>query len=481
MMLKKNKMLMRQTVLAAALGWLCTSSAVAQTQNTTTQYEYDAMGNVTKITNPLNAVSMQTYDSLGRLQTQVDPSSKTTQYTYDGQGRLIQVMDARNLSTFYTLDGLGNQLSLQSPDTGTTTNTVDLAGNILTRTDAKGQITTYTYDVLNRVTRIVYHDGKAVNYTYDQGNNGKGRLSQVADENGSISYSYDGRGRVLSEVRVMNVGATPITASTRYQYDSVGRLANQTYPNGRKLSYTYDTMSRIVQIDTSKDGISSTVLSQVNYRPFGGVQAYTNSAGQTNSKGFDLDGRITSYTLNSQVQAITYDAANRIISINQVNNTARQASYNYDALDRLTNYVTPQATQGFTYDAVGNRTTQTLGAATTNYAYASNSNRLTQVAGSQTNTIVMDPNGSTTNNGNIQFNYDTRGRMVSANTAAGLVQYYVNPLGQRVQKWRMGTAGNPDIVSLYHYDLGGKLVSEKTGEQEIDYLYLGDIPVAVIQ
>ena len=471
-----------------ALSVLCAHDAVlAQTQNTTTKYEYDAMGNVTKITNPNNAISTQTYDALGQLTTQVDPNNKTTTYNYDGQGRLVKVTDARNLNTLYTLDGLGNQLSLVSPDTGTTITTVDIAGNILTRKDAKNQTTTYTYDVLNRITSIQYHDGQMVSYRYDAGTNAKGRLTQISDANGSISYTYDARGRILSETRTMTVNSTPatsLTVTTSYQYDALGRLSQLTYPNGRRLTYTRDSLGRITQIDTNKDGVSATILSQVVYRPFGGVQSYLNSAGQTYTRGFDIDGRITSYTLNNQVQAISYDAANRIISINQVNSSTQLATYGYDSLDRLTSYLTPQVSQSFTYDAVGNRSTQTLGAANTNYTYGTTSNRLTQIAGSQTTPIVMDPNGSTTNNGQAQFTYDTRGRMVSATTAAGVVQYQINALGQRVQKTLIGTGGNPNVATIYHYDLGGKLLGEVTGSgggSDTSYVYLDDIPVAVIK
>lgn len=470
--------------ISVAVLLVCSHAHVhAQTQNTTTKYEYDTAGNVTKITNPLLAVSVQTYDALNRLKTQTDPDNKVTQYNYDGQGRLTQVTDARNLSTFYTLDGLGNQLGLTSPDTGSSSNTVDVAGNILTRTDAKGQVTTYTYDILNRVSRITYHDGSITNYTYDAGANAKGRLSQISDSLGSIQNTYDKRGRILTQVRSLTVntgaGNTIVTSTTAYQYDSVGRLSSLTYPNGRRLTYTRDSMGRITQIDTSKDGIAITLLSQVSYRPFGGVKSYLNSTGQAYVRGFDLDGRISSYTLNNQVQAISYDAANRIIAINDANNATRNITYGYDTLDRLTSYLTPQANQSFTYDPVGNRNTQTTGAATTTYSYGTTSNRLTQVAGSQTNAIVMDANGSTTGNGINQFSYDARGRMVSANTAIGVVQYQINALGQRVQK--IVPAGANSISTQYHYDQGGKLIAEAAGTAGVDYVYLDDIPVAVLK
>ena len=463
-------------LLIAGLGFC--GSLHAQTipaQNTTYQYEYDELGNVTKITSPLKAVTQQRYDALGRLQSQTDANNQTTSYGYDGQNRLTQVTDARNLTTRYTIDGLGNQLGLSSPDTGSTTTTADAAGNILSSTDAKGQTTRYTYDVLNRLTSISYSDGQVTSYTYDQGDNAKGRLTQIQDASGSIQLSYDSRGRVLSETRSLNNGGTPLVSTTRYQWDSMGRLQQLTYPNGRQIRYTRDNLGRITQIDTSKDGMTQTLLSQISYRPFGGVQSYLNSTGQSYTRSFDADGRITGYTLNNLAQSISYDAANRITSISEANNNARQSSYGYDNLDRLTSYLSAQTNQNFSYDAVGNRNSKTTGSTTTSYSYSPASNRLTQISGSQTSAIQMDANGSTTSNGNAQMSYDARGRLVTVKTAAGTVQYQINAYGQRVQKT------GPTASTWYHYDQSGRLISERTGQSDTDYVYLDDIPVVVLK
>ncbi|BBB62726.1 hypothetical protein UNDKW_4453 [Undibacterium sp. KW1] len=469
----KKSILMKRSILAATL-----ISLYGQTvASTTCQFAYDAMGNVTKSFNANNSITILEYDALGRLKTQTDADNKITRYEYNGQDRLTKVTDARNLSTLYNVDGLGNQLGLTSPDTGDTILTVDAAGNVLTKKDAKGQITRYTYDVLNRITSITYHDNSVTTYTYDQGTNAKGRLSTISDQNSSISYTYDMRGRVLTETRVMN----SVNNVTRYQYDTAGRLSSLTYPNGRQISYTRDALGRITQIDTSKDGIAATILSQATYRPFSGVQSYRNSAGQNYTRGFDNEGRIASFTLSNKVQAITYDAGGRIATINEVNNPNRQATYGYDTLDRLTSYLTPQTSQSFSYDAVGNRSTKTNGAANTSYSYASTSNRLAQVTDSQVKPVATDPNGSITNNGINQFSYDARGRMITATTAIGTVQYQINALGQRVQKNVPANGSNPATNTVYHYDMNGRLISERNGQGDVDYVYLDNIPVAVIK
>lgn len=460
------------------------AQAMAQTQTSTTKYEYDAMGNVIKVTNPNNAAAIQTHDELGRLKTRTDADGKTTRFIYNAQDQLIELQDARNVSTLYTFDGLGNLLRQESPDSGNTTFTVDAAGNMQSSTDAKGQTTRYTHDVLNRITRIDYHDGKAVTYVYDEGANARGRLSKISDDSGNIEYRYDGRGRVLSEIRSTRVNTIPASLSTTtisYLYDIAGRITSLTYPNGRIISYTRDSLGRISRIDTIKNGVSAPILSEVVYQPFGPAESYRNSAGQPYTRSFDLDGRITSYTLNNQTQAISYDAASRILGINQANNPARQASYGYDVLDRLISYTTPQLSQGFGWDATGNRTTQTTGANTSVYSYSSASNRLQQISGAQNQTILTDATGNITDNGRARFGYDTRGRMVSATTGNGQVQYLINALGQRVQKIVPGSGNQAATVTLYHYDLAGKLIAESTGNQETHYVYLDELPVAVIK
>lgn len=93
--------------------------------------------------------------------------------------------------------------------------------------------------------------------------------------------------------------------------------------------------------------------------------------------------------------------------------------------------------------------------------------------------MTTDANGSVTNKGNASFNYDARGRMVSANTAIGLVTYTINSLGQRVRKV------TPTETTVFHYDMAGKLIAEATTTgsttTEQEYVYLGDMPVAVIK
>jgi len=454
-------------------------------QSQTTQYGYDNQGNVTSVDGSLAGTGDTTtnaYDALNRLRQVTDPGLGVTQYAYDGLDALTSVTDPRNLSTSYAVDGLGNLTLQQSPDTGNTANTYDPAGNLLTQTDAKGQTTNYAYDVLNRVTLITFHDGSKQAYAYDQGANGLGRLSSITETDPGnqvtnvIAYAYDAHGRVMSETRTLG-GQSYVTA---YSYDSFGRMDGMTYPSGRTVAYSFDALGRVSQVSTTKPGDSPQAVAQnVSYHPFGGVTGFTFGNGQVYSRSVDQDGRIASYSLGAQSYGIGYDAASRIEFISEVGNPPNTNTYGYDALDRLTQAVLPNANFAYSYDAVGNRVTKTTGASTDTYAYEATSNRIASVTpgSGPFRSFSFDAKGSTLADGLNTYAHDTRGRMVQAVSSLGATAYQVNALGQRVRK--TNSLGD----TIFHYDTRGRLIaeSEPGGAVKRELIYLGDIPVGVAQ
>jgi RHS repeat-associated protein len=449
-------------------------------QNQTTEYAYDNQGNTLTVKDPLNHITTNQYDALNRLKQVTDPGSGITQYAYNGLDALTQVTDPRGLATAYTLNGLGNLSAQVSPDTGTTTNTHDVAGNLLTQTDAKGQVTTYAYDALNRVSSATFHDGSKHVYSYDAGTNGIGRLTGIAELNAaqtviaSTAYAYDPKGRLISDTRTIN----GVAYTTGYRYDSSGRLDRITYPSGRTVDYSFDTLGRVSALSTTPAaGTASNVATEITYHPFGGVKSYTLGNGQAYARGYDQDGRVNSYTLGAAAYSIGYDAGSRIEFITEIANPANSNNYGYDVLNRLTSANAPGTNYGYSYDAVGNRLSKTLGAGTETYTYATTSNRIATITPNSgpVRSFTSDPNGSTSVDGNNTYAYDVRGRMIQSVGGLGTTSYQVNAAGQRVRK----TSASADVV--FHYDAKGHLIAESTlaGAMQKEYLWLGDIPVAV--
>ena len=94
---------------------------------TSTLFEYDAMGRLTKT-------------SLHRVDTQDGVDSwEITRYQYDGRGLTTKMTDALGNVTTYTYDG--NE-------------------NLVAKTDADRLTTEYTYNRLDMVTHINYNGGK---------------------------------------------------------------------------------------------------------------------------------------------------------------------------------------------------------------------------------------------------------------------------------------------------------------------------------
>jgi YD repeat-containing protein len=457
----------RHLMKAGLLGCLMIASQV-YAASPVTHYEYDANGNLTKVTDGLGHATSYSYDKLNRRSTMLDANAKQTQYGYNAIDQLTTVQDPKGLTTTYTYDGLGNLLQQVSPDTGTTIKTYDDYGNVLTSTDAKGQITQYSYDALNRLTQITYHDNSQVTYVYDQGTNGLGRLSSITDSIGTISYGYDGRGHIVVEVRAIG----GVNYQTDYTYNSAGQLTEVIYPSGRALSFTLDSLGRISQIDTVKAGASSTLVSNIQYQPFGPLHSLQFGNNTSYTRQYDTDGRIVSYTLGSQVVTLGYDDASRIQTINE---GTLSRSYGYDALDRLTGYIDPSTSHSYDYDDNGNRTNKMVGTNNHPYTYAANNNRLASAEGK---IYTYDANGSPINDNLNQYTYDTRGRLVQATTSGGTYHYGINALGQRVQK-----AKDAETGTVYHYDLNGHLIAESdaAGQVQKEYIYLYDMPLAVMK
>ncbi|HWA11770.1 MAG TPA: RHS repeat-associated core domain-containing protein [Burkholderiales bacterium] len=251
-----------------------------------------------------------------------------------------------------------------------------------------------------------------------------------------------------------------------------------TYPSGLVLAYSFDSVGRINQIvATPSGGGAATVLSSATYHPFGGVQGWTFGNSQTYARTYDLDGRVSGFTLAGTAMSLSFDAASRITGQTWFPNSTNSVTYGYDNWDRLTSTITPNTTYGFAYDANSNRTSKTVGVNTWTYAYPGSSNKLSSITKGTTATYTHDANGSITADGTNTFSYGVRGRMTGATTLLGAVTYRYNALGQRYLKTLSGT------TTVYLYDDAGHLIAETSnaGSSYTEYLWLGDTPVATIK
>ena len=169
----------------------------------------------TRVTNARGNVTTTRSDIWGRTANVTPATGPTLDYIYDAADRLLNVVRG-GLTTTLSYDFGGRKTNMSDPDTGTWGYTYDALGNLLTQTDARGEngcTTTLIYDLLNRLTNKSYSGDcgvatTAVVYTYDSGTYGKGRRTGMSDGSGSTSWTYDARGRMTQETKVITGSGT---------------------------------------------------------------------------------------------------------------------------------------------------------------------------------------------------------------------------------------------------------------------------------
>jgi RHS repeat-associated protein len=406
----------------------------AGTAAVTTAFGYDNNGNQTTINAPLARNTVNAYDELNRLNQITDPANGITAFGYDANDNLTSVKDPTNLTTTYVYNGLGDLKQLVSPATGTSNNTYDSGGNLKTSLDARSLGGTYSYDALNRVTQIAYGD-QTLLFGYDAGTYGKGRLTSASDGAHSMTWVYDGLGRVTSKGQTV----AGVVRTVGYGYTN-GLMTSMTTPSGQVVAYTY-TNGQVTGITVN----GTAVVSSVVYEPFGPARRWTWGNGATETRLHDTDGNPSLFT-GAESTSYNLDNAFRIQGITNSSTPAASWTYGYDPLDRVTSGTSSASAISWTFDANGNRQTQG-GAAGPAYATSS-----------------------------LAFAYNNRGRMASV-TATGTTNYVYNALGQRIEKY------GPGGPFLFAYDEAGHLLGEYTGAGALieETIWLGDLPVATLR
>ena len=435
----------------------------AGTGAATTTLAYDAQGNQISIDAPMSRNTGKTYDALNRLSQITDPNSGITQLSYDANDNLLTVIDPRSLNTAYTHNGFNDVATIASPDTGTTTNTYDSGGNLKTATDARNAVATFAYDALNRVTQVAYTD-QTINFTYDAGTNGVGRLTGASDANHSMSWTYDGLGRVIGNGQTIGT----VTKSAGYAYTN-GNLTSLITPSGQTVTYGY-TNRRITSVSVN----GTAILSGATYDPFGPANAWSWGNGTTVSRKLDEDGNPSQIITAAVTNGYTVDNASRITAISDSGLASNSWTFGYDLLDRVDTGSSTALTRGYTYDANSNRLTTTGTTASTETISTTN-NRLNSTSGDRT--YSYDNAGNTLSFTGETFSFNQRGRMSSATSSAGTTNYLYNALGQLIEKSVNGG------TTLLMYDEAGHLIGEytSTGALIQETVWMGDTPVATLQ
>ncbi|SDG71496.1 RHS repeat-associated core domain-containing protein [Pseudomonas benzenivorans] len=234
-----------------AQGWLASVSIAGST----TSFEHDAIGQITKvtrgdgswlqytwsgarrltkITNNLGESVEYDYDTMGNRTAQrlKDASSSLTQqqsWVYDELGRLLRSVGAVNQTHQFGYDLNDNPTLSTTPKQHSTTSSYDALNRLVSSTDPLNGVTGLAYDSQDNLTQVSDPRGVTTQYQYD----GLGNLTQLSSpDSGTTSYSHDAAGNVISKTDARGVVTT-------YSYDALNRLTARQHPASPALDAQY--------------------------------------------------------------------------------------------------------------------------------------------------------------------------------------------------------------------------------------------------
>ncbi|MDF3983654.1 hypothetical protein P3W23_16785 [Luteibacter sp. PPL554] len=315
-------------------------AAAARTTN-----GYDAMNRVTAVSYPNGTLATSfTYDALGKPATSTSAtasgnanSTGTVGWSY-GRNKLglltaeVLSVDGWSWTLGYGYDANGHLASVQYPDG----QTVAMAPNAFGQPTTAGSfLSGATYFPNGSVQAYTLGNGALYSATQNArqllSNFTFGTAAQVAV---SEDYGYDAVGNILTITD--RSGSNQRTRAMTY--DGLSRLVSATASNlWGSESYTYDTLNNLRTL-TNSGGTRT-----YNYDGNNLLRTISNNGSTVDSFAYDAQGNTTA----KDGQAMTFDLANRLLSVNG------KGDYLYDATGHRVKAVTPSGTTYYAYSSSG--------------------------------------------------------------------------------------------------------------------------------
>ncbi|MBF6611887.1 MAG: SBBP repeat-containing protein [Chloroflexi bacterium] len=349
---------------------------------------------VSSVSDPLTHVWSATWDNSGNKLTSTDPLSRTIQYAYNTANDPTVITNSIHLTTTYAYDSVasGNLLSVSRPVTET-------------------------------------GETASIHYTYDPAPGRAGDVITITNELGKQwGQRYNSYGYLTSS-------SDPLTNSTLYNYDTVGRLRSTTDPNGHP-SYSVPNAYGDPLTTTNTLGFD-TIYSYDNNRNLKTVQ---DPKRQVTTYYYDYDNQLTRTVMpDSSYSATTYDGLGRVYT--QTNPLRQQTTYTYDDANWRYNVHDPlERSQEYAFDLAGNlwRKQDAQGIYTYFSYYPDN----------LLHTIDYgDPSTP-----DVSYSYNSRGLRASMSDGTGSTTYGYDSLDRLASV----TDGSGHVVR-YHYDLASNV------------------------
>jgi RHS repeat-associated protein len=404
-------------------------------------------------------------------------------YVYDGNAQLCKTIEPETGATVTGYDAANNPVWSASGLTGG--NYASTADCSFASANTSGRVVNRTYDARNRISTLSFPDGLGNQFwAYEK----DGLPASVTTYNGANNtlpvvnfYSYNKRRLLIGE---SSHQPGWYTWGLGYDYDSIGNLRWQSYPDSLTLDYAPNALGQPTQV---RDQFNTAYASGAQYYPNGALKqfSYGNGIAHTMTQNArQLPARVSSsggvsdfgysYDNNANVSLI-WDYA-------RDNGNGQYGRWmTYDGLDRLTSAGScnfgGDCWHRFSYDALDNLKSWKLGGVKdyADYIYEAGTNRLTSIRNTAGSTVVgisYDLQGNLQNKNGQTYEFDTGNRLRGV---TGKEYYRYDGHGRRVMSWRYmdGT------TTISQYSQSGQLMyQEESAKPASNHIYLGGSLIA---
>jgi len=302
-------------------GWLKSRSVgTAAAGFETTSYDYDATGQLVRVTAPDGSYVEYGYDGAHRLVSLRDGLGNRIAYTLDGAGNRVseQAFDPGNALArahsreFDALGRLYRDIGGTSPASQVVVHGYDGNGNPTSTVDPLARSTTQLFDTRDRLTEVRDpFNGVAAptRYEYD----GRDQLTRVTDPKGlATAYTMNGHGELVAQ-------SSPDTGTTGFTFDVASNVKTRLDARGVLATFTYDALNRVTRIDYPDETVTYTFDACAN-----GI------------------GRLCAITDRTGTTAWSYDVKGRVVAkVQTVGTLAQTVQYGYNAAGQLASISTP--------------------------------------------------------------------------------------------------------------------------------------------
>jgi RHS repeat-associated protein len=328
-------------------------------------FTYNVNDHVSTATDPRGNLTTLFHNEIGQVtilqHDDTDNSQILYAYNTDGtlQGTTEQLNATGSADTDYTYDDYKRIASVTTPG-NPTRRTINFyydanggVGNDYTHTDAQvtrallpsGKVNLRIYDANGRLDQATIGYGtidEATTY-YDYDN--AGNVADVIDPNNfQTTYFYDERDRLIGvddPIATDRNGASP-PHTVSYTYDAASNKKSEQRANDQIVTYdTYDGRNRLLQM-TVPQSASVNAITKYAWTNAGKVRSMTDPLNKVYTYDYDALNRLTTthYPIDSggalRTEANTYDFASNLLTFK--NRAGAVQTFTYDSRNRETQY-----------------------------------------------------------------------------------------------------------------------------------------------